>query len=202
MNEQSITWNHLITGPHTESRLSTIMQYIAYDLSNTMGRAISNAPPLIERVPIAQVATRAGAPETETVGVYLLIKSKLRGQAVLILPLTNALNVVDMLLDKPLGTTDKLNVAAQSALAEIGNIALSSFLNAVAALTGTPDLLRPSPPVTLVDVLSTILDVIVTPMAAVRDDLVIIETIFKDVKNTVQARFWVLPNPATLDFMA
>jgi chemotaxis protein CheC len=192
----------LITGPRSESRLGAVMQRMACGLSNTTGRAISSALPRVKRVPIAQVVTRAGAPETEAVGIYLLIKGELRGQAVLILPLTSALNLVDLLLDEPLGTTDRLGVLARSALAEIGNITLSYFLNAVAALTWTPNLLRPSPPAMLVDELSAVLDVIVTTMGAARNDLLIIETTFKDVENIVQARFWVLPNPAALDLKA
>ena len=44
-----------------------------------------------------------------------------------------------------------------------------------------------------------ILDVIVTPIAAVRDDLLIIDTAFKDTQRSVEGHFWVLPDPALRD---
>jgi hypothetical protein len=54
----------------------------------------------------------------------------------------------------------------------------------------------------MVDMLGAILDVIVTPVAAVRDDLLIIDTPFRDHRRVVQGRFWVLPNPAIRDLTA
>jgi chemotaxis protein CheC len=201
MNEQATTWSYLLAGPGSDNRLRAVMRRIACDLSNITGQVINNTPPLIERVPIAKVATRAGAPKTEAVGVFLLMKGDLRGQVVLILPLTGALNLVDLLMGEPLGTATGLGVVERSALAELGNITLSYFLNAVAALTGTPNLLRPSSPITMVDMLGAILDVIVAPTATVRSNLLLVETVFEDAQNIMQARFWVLPNPATLDFI-
>jgi chemotaxis protein CheY-P-specific phosphatase CheC len=78
-------------------------------------------------------------------------------------------------------------------------MAVSYFLNAVSGISKTPELLRPSPPAVMVDMLGAILDVIVTPVAAVRDDLLIIETAFKDGAGAIQGRFWVLPDPTIRD---
>ena len=76
---------------------------------------------------------------------------------------------------------------------------LSYFLNGVAALDEMPGLLRPSPPAVMVNMLGAILDVIVTPIAAVRDDLLIIDTAFRDTRRSIQGHFWVLPDPALED---
>ena len=78
----------------------------------------------------------------------------------------------------------------------------SYFLNGVASLEEVPDLLRPSPPAVMVDMLGAILDVIVTPVAAVRDDLLIIETVFRDSRRAIEGRFWVLPDPTLRDLGA
>jgi hypothetical protein len=53
----------------------------------------------------------------------------------------------------------------------------------------------------MVDMLGAILNVILTPVAAVRDDLVIIETDFRDMRETIQGRLWVLPDPVLLDLV-
>jgi len=202
MDEQTAIWNRLISGPRAESLLDIVMWRVACGLSSMVGRTISNDTSRVERVPIAQVATRAGDPETEMIGVYLVIKSGLRGQAILILPLTSALNLVDLLMEAPPGTATDLGLMERSALGEVGNLMVSYFLSAVADLSGKPRLLRPSPPAVMVDMLGAILDVIVTPVAAVRDDLLIVETAFKDAQGTAQARFWVLPDPVKLQIAA
>jgi chemotaxis protein CheC len=135
----------------------------------------------------------------ERVGIYLVLGSGLRGQAILILPLDSALNLADLLMGEQPGTATYLGIVERSALAEVGNMAVSYFLNAVSTISETPELLRPSPPAVMVDMLGAILDVIVTPVAAVRDDLLIIETAFRDSAGAIQGRFWVLPDPTIRD---
>jgi chemotaxis protein CheC len=194
--KQKEIWRRLIDGPRGENALRTVMWRMACDLSSMVGRTIGNGDPQVEAVPLSEVAVRAGDLEAEMVGVYLVMQSGLRGQALLILPVTCALCLADLLMDEPLGTATFLGEMERSALAEVGNMAVSSFLNAVATNTGAAELLRPSSPAVMVDMLGAILDVIVTPVAAVRDDLLIIETVLKDAKGNVQARFWMLPDPA------
>ena len=94
-----------------------------------------------------------------------------------------------------LGAVDDLDIAAVSGIYETSPVETDGgyFLNAVAALTGTSNLLRPSPPVTMVDRMGAILDVIVTSLSAAREELLLIETIFKDAQDTLQLCFWVLP---------
>ena len=180
MSEQKALWSRLISGPRSEYMLRTAMWRGACGLSTMSERTISNSDPRVEKVPISQVATHAGDPEVERVGIYLVMSGGLHGQTLLI-----------------------LGVMERSALAEVGNLAVTSFLNTIAAHTPKlPRLLRPSPPAVMVDMLGVILDVIVTPVAAVRDDLLIIETDFKDTQGTIQGCFWVLPDPALMDLAA
>ena len=114
----------------------------------------------------------------------------------MILPITSAFHLADLMMNERPGTATTLGVLEQSALSEAGNMMLSNFLNGVASLDEMPDLLRPSPPAVMVDMLGAILNVVLTPVAAVRDDLLIIETTFRDTLRSVQGRFWVLPDPA------
>jgi chemotaxis protein CheC len=199
MNNQRAIWKDLVSGPQSEYLLRKAMWHVTSGLSDTVGRTITNDPPCVERVPIAQVATRAGDPETERVGIYLVLGSGLRGQAILILPLDSALNLADLFMGEQAGTAAYLGVVERSALAEVGNMAVSYFLNAVSTISETPEILRPSPPAVMVDMLGAILDVIVTPVAAVRDDLLIIETAFKDSAGAIRGHFWVLPDPTIQD---
>lgn len=189
-------WQELLMGARSEELLSAAIYHTAHNLSEMIGRPIEIDVPKVERVPIYQVAEHAGGPETEMVGIYLLLGGDLCGQAVLMLSVQEALRLVDLLMGEPEGTTTTLGELERSALAEIGNLTVSGFLNAVAALTGVPG--RPSPPAVVVDMLGAILDVVATSVAIVSDELFIVETEFREPERTMKARLWVLPDPNAL----
>ena len=196
MSEQISFWNDVMTASQSDSVLHAAMYHAASGLSDMVGRSIDIDILHVETVPISQVMTYAGSPEAEMVGVYLLIGGDLPGQAILMLTLDDALRLVDLLIGVPPGTTTGLGDLERSALAEVGNLTVSFFLNEMATLTGMP--LRPSPPAVMVDMLGAILDVVATSVAAVSDDLRIVETVFKDAGRIVQVRFWLLPDPTIL----
>jgi chemotaxis protein CheY-P-specific phosphatase CheC len=80
-----------------------------------------------------------------------------------------------------------------SALAEIGNVALAYFVNAIAETIGLSETLHLSPPVVVVDMLDDILELIVKPAADVSDAPLVIETVLQDITRNQWFRFWVLP---------
>ena len=202
MNYQKEIWNALINGPRSNYVLTKVMWHVAKGLSEMTGRTITNDGPRVEKVPIGRVTERAGDPEAKAVGIYLVIGGGLHGQAIMILSMDSALNLADLLIGDQPGTATELGATERSALAEVGNIAVSRFLNGVASLDGMTNLLQPSPPTVMVNMLAATLDVIVTPVAAVRDSLLIVETDFSDARRTVQGRFWVMPDPALQDLAA
>jgi chemotaxis protein CheC len=195
MNEQTALWSDLVSHENSRNELYTAMQRAAIGLSDMVGRIVSNDTPRVDTVPVGQVVARAGDPEASMVGIYLLLEGGLNGQAILILSQTSALKVADLLMGERPGTTTRLGSAERSALAEACNVAISHFLNAVASRTEMKGLLKPSKATVMEGKLHAMLDVIVAPMAAVRDDLLIIETVFQDTQNTVQGRLWILPDP-------
>jgi hypothetical protein len=78
----------------------------------------------------------------------------------------------------------------------VGNLAVAQFLNAVVASSRAPHRLQPSTPNVMVDELATILRLAVMPMMAWGADLVIVETVLRNVDANVEIRFWVLPDLA------
>jgi len=196
MDSQSEIWKRILQGPDSDVILRAAVRRVGHGLSNMVNKVITGGSPKIKTVPIARVATHAGAPDAEMVGIYLRIETGLRGQAILMLPLTFALNLTDLVMGLLPGTSVELGVMERSALAEVGNLTLSYFLNTIASFTEEPDMLQPSPPVVMVDMLGAILNIIAAPAAFVSDDLLIVETIFRDIEKTVWVRFWVRPDPS------
>lgn len=198
-------WFSEIPVPELELVLVAAVQGAVNGLSDLVERPIHLTALELKTVPIAQIATHVGDPESEMVGVYLLIEGDLQGQAILMLSLASALKLADMLLESPLGTATRLGELERSALAEAGNVVVSCFLNTVTTFLKKPQWLHPSPPAVMVDMLGAILDVVAAPIAAVCDDLLIVETVFTQKASvepgsvrTVRVDFWVLPEALSL----
>jgi chemotaxis protein CheC len=190
-------WYSIIPDAQLEPMLQTAMEHAADGLSGMVGRPISINIPQIEALSIGEIPNFVGNPETETVGVYLLIEGEFTGQVILMLPLTEAYYLADLLLGNSPGTTTELGDLERSALAEAGNLTASYFLNEIATLTHISS--RPSPPAVMVDMLGAIVNVMTAPVASVSDALVIAETAFQESGRTILAYFWVLPDPANPD---
>jgi chemotaxis protein CheY-P-specific phosphatase CheC len=201
---QKAVWSNLVVEPNADRRLNTALWRAAMGLSSVVGRTVDTDAPSIEAIPIGCSNGRTnGEVEIEAmVGIYHLLEGGLHGHAILILPKHSALNLADLMLENPLGTTVGLGPLERSALGEAGNIAVSYFLNAVAKLTNVPDLLHPSKPTVLEGKLSSILDVVVTPASAVRDDLLVLGTSFRDTSGSVQGFLLIFPDPTMLDLVA
>jgi len=194
MNPDAGLWSDLIAAEDSAAMLQKAMQRVAEGLSSMMGGSIQSGTPQLKRMDFSEVAACAGDPEMEAVGVYLKIETGLQGWALLSIPLDLALGMVDALMETPPSAARLLDPMQKSALAEIGNLALSYFLNAVAEFTGRKEVLLPSPPLVVVDMLGVLLSVVVTPVAATVDSLLVLETAFRDTTRPVRVCFWVVPD--------
>lgn len=196
MSEQSDSqlWIDILTGEHGQEILTAAMTHVAQNLSVMTGREITIEDPNLEIVPLNQVIEKGGSPEAETVGVYLLIEGDLSGQALLVFSVRDALYLVDMMMGDEPGTATEMDDLAQSAMAEIGNVGLASFLNVVSDKVGKSIL--PSPPAVIIDMAASIMQaVMMNSMMYSTEYLIILNSTFKDEGRVIQAGFWVLPNP-------
>ena len=194
-NNQRGIWNQLIA-PESRQMLHVVMRRAAGSLSQLSSASFNVDATWIKRIPLSEVMNQTGDPESEMVGVYLRMEDGLDGHALLIFSLEKACNIVDSLLGQAPGTTTSLESMEYSALAEIGNLTVSYFLNAMAELSDGSVMLRPTPPAVTVDMLGAILNTVVIPLAGMRDDLLIIGTTLKDASGAIQASIWMLPDHA------
>ncbi len=193
IDTKALNWEKLGASEKFMELLDSAIQNVARGLTEMVGRTITIETTNIESLSIGHLPSWLGDPEAEMVGVYLLIDGDIAGQVILILALKEALHLIDLLLGEPDGTTTELDDLGRSALAETGNLATSYFLNEMAKRTGIE--LRPSPPAVMVDMLGAIFNVISAPVAAVSDQLMIVEAEFREPDRTVTAHFWVMPYP-------
>jgi chemotaxis protein CheC len=188
-----------------DEHLRSLLEVMAQDgihraaegFSGMMGKKVSVSQPKARLMPFAELPYALGGPESEAVGIYLQMQGQMSGQVMLALPYTKALELVDLLMEVPTGTTQQLGSLERSALAEVGNITTSFFLNAISASSGLD--VRPSPPAVIVDMIGAIVDIIVATSGGVREKILLIEAEFVCEGRSVEANFWMIPDPATLD---
>lgn len=148
-------------------------------------------------VSLQEIASTLGGPEMDAVGIYLRVEGEIRGQIMLILPYQKALELTDLVMDLPFGTTKTLGSLERSALAEIGNLTGTFFLNAVSELTGITS--RPTPPAVMVDMVGAIMDVIIATMGRVEQNVLMFQSTFAFANRETNADFWIIPDLETLE---
>ena len=104
-----------------------------------------------------------------------------------------ALGLADLLMGEEVGTTQSLDEMEESALAELGNITGSFFLNALADSTGL--VLLPSPPAVIMDMAGAILDVALADIVLESDYALVVETSFGTEDHQISGSFLVMPSP-------
>jgi len=168
----------------------------ATGLSTMVGTNLRVDNPCVKMINVKEIPVALGGPENEAVGIYLKSEGDMSGHFMLVIPYIKALELVDMLMEVPPGTTAELGSLERSALAEVGNLTTAFFLNAVAALTGVAA--RPTPPAVMVDMVGAILDVIVAATGGIGDYVLTFQASFICKDRSVQSDFWVIPDPITL----
>lgn len=114
----------------------------------------------------------------------------------MIVPHQKALELVDLLMDLPPGTTQYLGPLERSALGELGNLCGSFFLNSVAGKMNAD--FRPSPPAVMVDMIGAILEIVVVTTGGISEHALLVQANFMDGSRCVEADFWVIPDMNSL----
>ncbi|MFL5807626.1 MAG: chemotaxis protein CheC [Roseiflexaceae bacterium] len=193
MSEQISLWHQVLADVRPDSVLARAIRRAGDGLSYMIGQPVAAGAPRLVTLSIGEMADYAGDPEAEIVGIYLLLGDDLPGQAILTLPLADALLLVDALLGEPTGITYDLGDIERSALCEVGNLMVAYFLNEIALIAQAP--LRPSPPAVMVDMLGAILEVVASA-APLQGKLLIIESELAIGESALRLPFWILPEHA------
>jgi len=172
---------------------------VAHGFSGMVGRKIHVSRAAAEVVPILTIPEIAGKTDEDAVGIYLRFKGDLDGQMMMVVSYVKALELVDLMTEVPLGTTQHLGSLERSALGELGNLCGSFFLNSVASLTDAQ--FQPTPPAVMVDMAGAILDIVVATTGGISENALLVQANFVDGARSVEADFWVIPDMNSLKEM-
>ncbi len=168
----------------------------AQGFSQMIGEPLSVQSPEVTKVKLNSLYDMLGGAENDAVGIYLRFAGELKGQVMMVIPYSQALEIADMLLERQAGETTELGQMERSALAEVGNLTGSFFLNAIAEITGISS--HPTPPAVMIDMVASILDVVIATMGDIGDEVLMFRATFIRGDRSTKTDFWVLPDLLTL----
>jgi chemotaxis protein CheC len=133
----------------------------ANSLSQLLGQEVRITLPEVRIMGYNEAIAWIGGPELITAGVLVQLEGALNGIMLSVQQLPFANLVLEHILGQPVEDYEQLGDLEISALVEVGNIMISSFIGALSGLADIP--LRPTVPAFTIDMQGAILTV---PMAA------------------------------------
>lgn len=169
--------------------------HAATALSTLLQRRIDMSVPEVWAVSFEQIANIIGKFDTPQAVVYVKAEGDAPGKAVFFFPVESAEIVAQALF----ATNEHLDIftneMAQSALKEVGNIMVSSFLIALTHFSGIS--LQPSVPALAVDMAGAILDAILLEEGTLDESVLFIDTQLSGIPQ-IEGQFIFLPNEGSL----
>jgi chemotaxis protein CheC len=154
-------------------------------LSGMLGRSVDISVPAAAALSFADAIDTIGPPEEEVTGVVLGVVGEMEGIVLLLMRTADA-GVLCGLLG-----VDADSDMGQSAIGEIGNIVGTSYINALAQMTGLE--IEPSPPQSATDMLGAIVASVLAGVAGAEDVALILDSDLKVEGEDCSVSFLMLP---------
>lgn len=171
----------------------------ATSLSQMLGREVRITLPEVRIMGYNEAIDWIGGPEAITAGVLVGISGELNGIMLSVQPLEFVNLIMKHMLDKELTCYEEMEDLEKSALIEIGNIMISTFINALSGLAGiNVDL---SVPGLTVDMQGAILAVPMAEYGGQTDYLMTIGSHFMIENREVPCRLLLSPDVRSLNYL-
>ncbi len=152
------------------------------------GERLNLVIPEAVMLPFEDVSSFIGGQEQAIAGIYIEISGDACGHMAFLLPLESAINLVNMLT---LEESSKLSELGLSALQEVGNIMIASYLNALSNLTDM--CMIPSVPSVAIDMAGAVWESILAD-AEVAETITLIKAQFAADATPIEGHILFLPN--------
>jgi len=162
-------------------------------LSTLLGRVIDVSVPTAAALPLAHAVDSVGAPEEVVTGVVLPVCGDFDAIVVLLFSSADAATVCTLL-----GVEAGTDVGI-SALAEVGNILGSSYVNAVVSMTGLQ--IEPKPPETASDMLGAIVSSVIAVGANQSDVALLLDSDLIIEGTECSFTFMLVPNASSISVL-
>ena len=168
-------------------------------LSQMLGKEVRITMPEVRIMGYNEAIEWIGGPETVTAGVLVRMSGQLNG----IMLAVQQLDFVNLVLESMTGSTiesyERLDDLRKSALVEVGNIAISTFINALSGLSGVS--VELTVPAFAVDMQGAILAVPMAEYGGMSDYLMTIGGNFVCDNKAVPCRLLLSPDIRSLNYL-
>lgn len=152
------------------------------------GKLFQLVVPDAQMLPFDELADFIGGLEQVVAGIFVIISGDVKGHMAFLLPLDSAVLLIELLT----GDADEdLSELQLSALQEIGNIMITSYLNALSKMTGL--LMAPSVPGLAIDMAGAVWQSVLAGAQAT-SDVTLIRTEFFARGTTIEGNIIFLPD--------
>ncbi len=135
--------------------------------------------PVVKFVDFNEISDMVGGPETIVAAVLTHFTGELQGMTLFILEFEEAKNLAGTMLSKTYPEDfQEFDHMDKSALKEVGNILMSSYISSIGTLTNLQ--LRTEPPAICVDMAGGVLSLPISELGQVSDQALIIDSKFLD----------------------
>lgn len=162
-------------------------------LSQLLNKRIDMDVPMVKITDFDDIAQVLGGPENLVVGILVHVSGDVEGVMILAIEQKSAHKLVNMLLGKDLNNFESFSEIDLSALCEIGNILVSSYLSSLSAMTKLT--INPSVPHLAIDMAGAILSVPAIEFGKIDDRVLLIKTEFLEGGESVLGNYILLPDP-------
>lgn len=171
--------------------------HAATALSKMIQKEVDMKVPQVNIISFNEIADFVGGAESVVVAVFLRVEGDCPGNMFFIVDLQSAHNLLQQLLGMEASEVNGLTDMEASALHEIGNILIGSYLSSLADFTGL--LLHPSVPALAIDMAGAILSYGLIELGRSGDYALTINTSFFEGNDQVKGHFFLIPDPDSLE---
>lgn len=165
--------------------------HAATALSELLMEQVKMSVPNIHILGYNETFARMGNPEEQVAGVMVMLEGGMNGMMLYIQRMELINIVMDRMFHKTITHMDNLGELERSALLEIGNIMISSYMNAISDMTGIT--IHLSVPAFTVNMLGGILAVPMVEMAYETDKIMTIEGSFLFEGDQLESNLLMIP---------
>lgn len=167
-------------------------------LAQILGKRIELELPGVTVININKLHTYLRVdPEDSVLGIHMQVLGGAKGNALMIFPKKDAFKLVDVVIGPVKHNSDNLTEIGISALKEVGNIVVSSYLSALSAFTGISAF--PSTVTLTSGAARSIVNLAFMGLSSEECEYtILVEAVFKESKRNVEGNFFIILSAASM----
>lgn len=166
-------------------------------LAQILGRRVELELPSVKVIGISQLHTFLGIDKEEPIiGIHMQILGGAKGSALMIFPRRDAYTLVDLLVGSVAAQDNSFTEIGISALKEVGNIVVSSYLSALSAFTGISSF--PSTVTMTSGVTRNLTNMAFAGPKKKTEDTILVEAVFRETKRNLSGNFFIIFDAASI----